>query len=71
MRLITLFCLAPVAFALIIPARHCDVSAIQVPLLTGLSIPDGEKTEFITLGRGVQNYTCTGGVYVSAGAVAK
>lgn len=71
MLLITLLPFLTAAFALIIPTQHCNVDTVQVPVIPGLTIPAGEKTAFITLGRGFQNYNCTSGAFVSAGAVAK
>jgi hypothetical protein len=38
---------------------------------TTLSVPSGQKTTIVTVGRGVQNYTCTSGAWVSVGALAK
>ncbi|KAK8861282.1 hypothetical protein IAR55_002101 [Kwoniella newhampshirensis] len=51
---------------------HCSVDGLTVPLsgVPGLSVPGGQKLSTITVGRGVQNYTCTSGTYVTAGAVA-
>lgn len=49
----------------------CSTSNIAIPLPSGLSIPDGQKPSLVTIGRGIQNYTCTKGVYVSTGALAK
>lgn len=56
---------------------QCSAAKVAVPLPANasfasvLSTSAGEKTEIITVGRGVQNYTCTAGKYVSAGALAK
>lgn len=51
---------------------NCPVGNIQVPLRgQNLTVPAGEKTPLIMLGRGTQNYTCTNNAYVAAGAVAK
>ncbi|WVR04100.1 hypothetical protein IAU60_001099 [Kwoniella sp. DSM 27419] len=46
--------------------------AIAVPLGddSQLAVPCEQKTTHITIGRGVQNYTCADGAYVSAGALA-
>jgi hypothetical protein len=66
----TLCTLLPVALALTVP-RTCPTQNVAVPLIAGLQVPPGEKTVYVGLGRGVQNYTCTAGKYVSAGAVAK
>ncbi|KAH7325485.1 hypothetical protein B0J17DRAFT_604410 [Rhizoctonia solani] len=51
----------------------CDIShaELDLPDTKGISIPKGMKPEYITLGIGTQNYTCTkAGNYTSAGAVA-
>ncbi|CAE6462507.1 unnamed protein product [Rhizoctonia solani] len=51
----------------------CDVSSaeLDLPDVKGISIPAGVKPEYIALGIGTQNYTCTkAGNYTSAGAVA-
>lgn len=69
--LFTLFTLLPLALGMTLPMRSCPVSSVKVPLIAGLEVPAGEKTVAIGLGRGTQNYTCTAGKYVSAGAVAK
>ncbi|CAE7230118.1 unnamed protein product [Rhizoctonia solani] len=51
----------------------CDVSGAQLELPDdkGISVPKGLRPEYIVLGIGTQNYTCTSaGNYTSAGAVA-
>ncbi|KAH8924398.1 hypothetical protein BT69DRAFT_81938 [Atractiella rhizophila] len=60
--------LLPLAFA----QSQCDVSKAQIPLPAGaaISVPAGQVPVFVTHGMGTQNYTCTNGVYASAGAVA-
>ncbi|WVF66734.1 hypothetical protein IAT40_001476 [Kwoniella sp. CBS 6097] len=51
--------------------QNCTVNTLSVPLTgSSLAVPGGETTSMITVGRGVQNYTCTNGNYVSAGALA-
>lgn len=54
-------------------SQSCSVSNIPVPLgdQTTLSISDDEVSSMITAGRGIQNYTCISGAYVSTGALAK
>ncbi|KIR40052.1 hypothetical protein I307_04848 [Cryptococcus deuterogattii 99/473] len=37
---------------------------------SSLAVSDGEVSSMIAVGRGIQNYTCTSGVYVSIGALA-
>ena len=49
----------------------CPTSSIPVPVPSGLTVPAGQNVSLITVGRGIQNYTCTNGTYVSAGALAK
>ncbi|CAE6482422.1 unnamed protein product [Rhizoctonia solani] len=66
---------ALVASTLAAPAQTCgcDVSAAQLslPSSSEISIPEGVKPKYITLGVGTQNYTCSSaGTYVSAGALA-
>ncbi len=51
--------------------QGCSTSGIPVPVPKGLSVPSGQNTSLITVGRGVQNYTCTKGVYLNIGALAK
>lgn len=36
-----------------------------------LAIPEGQQLKYTTVGRGVQKYTCTAGVYVHSGAAAE
>ncbi|CUA75559.1 hypothetical protein RSOLAG22IIIB_05957 [Rhizoctonia solani] len=51
----------------------CDVSSaeLELPDNKNISIPTGVKPEYIVLGVGTQNYTCSSaGSYTSAGAVA-
>ncbi|KAK4690048.1 hypothetical protein P7C73_g74, partial [Tremellales sp. Uapishka_1] len=50
----------------------CSTSGLTVPLSgqTTLALPSGQAVSMVTTGRGIQNYTCTGGAYVSVGAVA-
>ncbi|KAB5589396.1 putative effector protein [Ceratobasidium theobromae] len=51
----------------------CDVSGaeLDLPSTNVISVPKGTKPEYIVLGIGTQNYTCTAaGNYTSAGAVA-
>jgi len=51
--------------------QGCPVGNIRVPLAgVNLTVPAGQNTSIITLGRGVQNYTCENGTFVSVGAVA-
>ncbi|KAH7100995.1 hypothetical protein BKA62DRAFT_704734 [Auriculariales sp. MPI-PUGE-AT-0066] len=53
---------------------NCDVSDLKVPVPAGqanLTIPTDQKIRFVTVGVGVQNYTCADtGKYATAGAVA-
>ncbi|RSH94360.1 hypothetical protein EHS25_004163 [Saitozyma podzolica] len=52
----------------------CSTSNLSVPLPNGqttLSVPTGQQTIYATTGRGIQNYTCTDGAWVSVGALAK
>ncbi|CCO35027.1 hypothetical protein BN14_09140 [Rhizoctonia solani AG-1 IB] len=54
-------------------AYGCGVSGAQLalPTSTAFSIPSGVQPEYIALGVGTQNYTCSStGTYTSAGAVA-
>ncbi|CAE6502606.1 unnamed protein product [Rhizoctonia solani] len=51
----------------------CDISGavLDLPDTKGISIPNGAKPNYITLGIGTQNYTCTkAGNYTAVGAVA-
>lgn len=59
--------------ALAAPTARCDVSGLTVPLpaQNTIQVPAGQKIEIVTMGRGVQNYTCTDGLWVSKGALAK
>jgi hypothetical protein len=53
---------------------RCDVSKLPIPLpanQTTLVQPTDQTLQLVTLGRGVQNYTCVNGTYVSAGALAE
>lgn len=69
--------LALVPFALAAPtpdmstSSSCPVSSIEVPIIPGIERSAGEQTIFSTVGRGVQNYTCTAGKWLSAGALAE
>ena len=47
--------------------QGCPTSGILVPVPMGLSVPNGQTTSLVTVGRGIQNYTCTNGAYVTAG----
>jgi hypothetical protein len=52
----------------------CSTANLSVPLPDGqttLSVPTGQQTIYATTGRGIQNYTCTDGAWVSVGALAK
>lgn len=51
--------------------QGCSLAGLTVPVVAGLSLPSGQKLSAVTVGRGTQNYTCTAGKYVSAGAVAE
>jgi len=56
------------------PNEVCDVSKITIPLTaqqTALMAPMDPVLFASTLGRGVQNYTCQNGKFVTAGALAK
>jgi hypothetical protein len=55
--------------ALTITAPSCAVPALNLP--AGIVVPAGQSLKSATVGRGKQNYTCTAGAYVSAGAVAE
>ncbi|KAH7317525.1 hypothetical protein B0J17DRAFT_686745 [Rhizoctonia solani] len=49
----------------------CDVSSAKLALPPGIGIPGGVKPQYIALGFGTQNYTCSSaGAYTAAGAVA-
>ncbi|TYJ52394.1 hypothetical protein B9479_007012 [Cryptococcus floricola] len=51
--------------------QGCSVSNITVALgSSSLSLVDGQSSSTIAVGRGIQNYTCTSGAYVSTGALA-
>jgi len=55
-------------------SQSCNVSQYSIPLpgnQTTLVVPPGEVPTLITLGRGIQNYTCTSGAWVNIGALAK
>lgn len=60
-------------------AAGCDASTLAVhpgyayPAYpyAELAVPEGQKLKYATVGRGVQEYTCTGGVYVGSGAKAE
>ncbi|KAH8918496.1 hypothetical protein BT69DRAFT_575171 [Atractiella rhizophila] len=51
---------------------RCDVSDVALTFQQGsnLTFPSNEKLNFVTVGRGTQNYTCTNGKFTSIGAVA-
>lgn len=53
----------------------CDVTALLPylpPNQTNLTLILGESTRFVTLGRGVQNYTCSStGTWTNVGALAR
>ncbi|KAG8688264.1 hypothetical protein FRC11_005766 [Ceratobasidium sp. 423] len=72
----SVFTAALVASALATPTQKtygCDVSTAQLALPSSpdISIPSGVKPQYITLGVGTQNFTCSSaGTYTSAGAVA-
>lgn len=53
--------------------QSCSASNIRVPLdgPSNLAVSDGEVSSMIAVGRGIQNYTCNSGAYVSIGALAK
>ncbi|KAH7317511.1 hypothetical protein B0J17DRAFT_348289 [Rhizoctonia solani] len=51
--------------------QGCDISNARLSLPSTLSVPNGLQPEYIVLGVGTQNYTCSSaGSYTSAGAVA-
>ncbi|CAD6581913.1 MAG: hypothetical protein TREMPRED_003133 [Tremellales sp. Tagirdzhanova-0007] len=50
--------------------QGCSTSNFQLDLPTGLSVPSNQSVSLVTVGRGIQNYTCTNGTYVSNGALA-
>lgn len=52
-------------------SQKCTLNKLAIPVPAGISLTKGEALVFATVGRGVQNYTCTAGKFVSAGAVAK
>ncbi|KAL5537059.1 hypothetical protein ACEPAF_882 [Sanghuangporus sanghuang] len=64
---------SPAARTLPIPG-DCNITSAKPDLPSGqtnITVPSGQVPEKITLGVGVQNYTCTdAGTYTSAGAVA-
>ncbi|ORY27679.1 hypothetical protein BCR39DRAFT_453828, partial [Naematelia encephala] len=49
---------------------NCPVANIKLSLPSGFAVPCGQTPELITVGSGVQNYTCTSGSWVTAGALA-
>lgn len=82
MKVFTALCLAtvalanPLVFSRVANATGpaCDTSGLDVPLpanQTKLQVPAGEEPVLVTIGRGVQNYTCHSGKWASAGALAK
>ncbi|WWC87564.1 uncharacterized protein L201_002454 [Kwoniella dendrophila CBS 6074] len=52
--------------------QNCQIINYSVPFngISGLTVPNNERVSRISVGRGIQNYTCTQGNYVSAGALA-
>ncbi|WVQ94347.1 hypothetical protein IAU59_001426 [Kwoniella sp. CBS 9459] len=50
--------------------QNCAVGTLSVPVAGSLAVPAGQAVSMVTVGRGVQNYTCTNGTYASAGALA-
>ncbi|KAI5481316.1 hypothetical protein MNV49_004938 [Pseudohyphozyma bogoriensis] len=52
-------------------ATHCDATSF-VPTFPSdaLSVPAGDTPNFVAVGRGVQNYTCSNATWTSIGAVA-
>ncbi|GMK58157.1 hypothetical protein CspeluHIS016_0501890 [Cutaneotrichosporon spelunceum] len=59
----------------------CDVSTLHLPKYAydnhtadwdhgELMVPEDQRLKIVTIGRGVQTYTCKSGVYVSTGAMA-
>lgn len=58
------------ALAQTIPAT-CPANNVRIPLPTNFTLSANETTHLVTVGRGTQNYTCTNGTFVSAGAVAE
>ncbi|RXK35677.1 hypothetical protein M231_07050 [Tremella mesenterica] len=51
----------------------CPLNGLAVPLptdQTALTVPAGQRLMYVALGRGIQNYTCSAGAYVTAGALA-
>jgi len=57
-----------------VPTGSCDVTGAQIQLppdQTALSVPAGQTPRFVTLGVGVQNYSCSStGTFTSTGALA-
>lgn len=51
--------------------QKCSLQRFAIPVPAGLTLTTGEAPVLATVGRGTQNYTCTAGKFVSAGAVAK
>jgi len=54
-------------------AGHCPLNrdTIDFPAGSTIGVPAGQNPEFITIGRGTQNYTCHNGTFASVGAVAE
>lgn len=54
-------------------ATGCDIGTVPLDLPAGpeLAVPAGRKLMLATVATGVQNYTCSDGVWVSAGALAE
>ncbi|KAI5477844.1 hypothetical protein MNV49_005829 [Pseudohyphozyma bogoriensis] len=53
---------------------HCPSTSYTPNFLTGqtnLSIPAGEVARYVSIGRGIQNYTCTNSTWTSIGALAR
>ena len=52
--------------------QKCNVSSVPIPLPSNqTTLTSVGTTEITTLGRGIQNYTCSSGLWVSTGALAK
>jgi hypothetical protein len=49
----------------------CPASSVNIPLPVGLALSANETANLVTVRRGIENYTCTNGTFVSAGAVAE
>lgn len=65
--------LAPLHTLLARDSHHCDLSAVHLTLPSEpeLTVPDGQTLQVAAVAVGVQNYTCTDGLWVASGALAE